>query len=155
LELLTGHLRAPSRASCAAALRFRPEEARRLRSAWLQYILDQPFNVWTLLPAMGIRRVVLFGGGGWGLALHRQLEPSGVTCVAVIDNNAGTRHAAMVPAPYFSLPDYLARGPQADAVLSSLFGDHDRDVLAALQGAVGSRAPVLSWKMLFTLLADA
>jgi hypothetical protein len=61
----------------------------------------------------------------------------------------------MVPAPYFSLPDYLARGPQADAVLSSLFGDHDRDVLAALQGAVGSRAPVLSWKMLFTLLADA
>jgi hypothetical protein len=154
LRILAEHIRKPSRQSCAASMRFLGDEAERLRAAWLQYTVDQPFNVWRLLPAMGIRRIALFGGEGWGLALHRQLETAGVTCVAVIDNNERSRRTAMVPAPYFSTPEYLARGPQADAVLSSLVGDHDRDVLARLQEAFGSRAPVLSWKMLFTLLAE-
>jgi hypothetical protein len=103
---------------------------------------------------MGIRRVALFGGEGWGLALHRQLESAGVRCIAVIDNNASTRQAAMVPVPYFSLHEYLASGPTVDAVLSSLQGDHDRDVLSSLQGALGSTVPVVSWKMLFAPLAE-
>jgi hypothetical protein len=107
--------------------------------------------VWTLLPAMGVRRVALFGGEGWGLALHRQLESAGVGCVAVIDNNASTRQAAMIPAPYFSLTEFLAHAPAVDAVLSSLQGDHDRDVLPALQDALA--VPVVSWKMLFAPLA--
>ena len=131
-----------------------PEEADELRLAWLQYTLERPFNVWTLLPSMGIRRVALFGGEGWGLALHRQLASAGVRCVAVIDNNASTRQAAMVPARYFSLPEYLAKGPAAQVVLSSLQGDHDRDVLSALQEELGPAVPVLSWKMLFSLLAE-
>ncbi len=154
LGLIAAHLQSPSRESCAEALRFLPEEADELRTAWLQYTLEQPFNVWTLLPSMGIRRVALFGGEGWGLALHRQLEYAGVRCVAVIDNNASTRQAAMVPAPYFSLPEYLAKGPAAQVVLSSLQGDHDRDVLSALQGDLDPAVPVLSWKMLFSLLAE-
>lgn len=152
LGRIAAHLQSPSRASCAEALRFLPDEAEQLRMAWLQYTLEQPFNVWTLLPALGIRRVALFGGEGWGLALHRQLESSGVRCIAVIDNNASTRQAAMIPAPYLSLPEYLERGLAVDAVLSSLQGDHDRDVLPALQDALA--APVVSWKMLFAQLAE-
>jgi hypothetical protein len=152
--VVAAHLQSPSRESCAEALRFLPEETEQLRMAWLQYTLERPFNVWTLLPAMGIRRVALFGGEGWGLALHRQLESAGVRCVAVIENNASTRQAAMVPAPYFSLHEYLASGPSVDAVLSSLQGDHDRDVLSTLQGELGSAVPVLSWKMLFSLLSE-
>jgi len=154
LETVAAHLRAPSPESCAAALRFLPDEAERLRMAWLQYTLEQPFNLWTLLPALGLRRVALFGGEGWGLALHRQLAPAGVSCVAVIDNNASAREAAMIPAPYFSLPEYLAGGPRADAVLSSLQGDHDLDVLSDLQDDLGPAVPVISWKMLFPLLAE-
>jgi glycosyltransferase involved in cell wall biosynthesis len=152
LGRIAAHLHSPSRESCAAALRFLPDEAEQLRLAWLQYTLEHPFNLWTLLPALGIRRVALFGGEGWGLALHRQLESAGVRCVAVIDNNASTRQAAMIPAPYFSLPDFLARGDATDAVLSSLQGDHDRDVLADLQEALP--VPVVSWKMLFAPLAE-
>lgn len=152
LGMMAAHLQSPSPESCAEALRFLPEEAEQLRMAWLQYTLEQPFNVWTLLPSMGIRRVALFGGEGWGLALHRQLEYAGVRCVAVIDNNASTRQAAMVPAPYFSLPEYLAKGPAAQVVLSSLQGDHDRDVLSALQAQLA--VPVVSWKMLFAPLAE-
>lgn len=154
LGMVAAHLRSPSRESCAEALRFLPEEAEQLRLAWLHYTLDQPFNVWTLLPSIGIRRVALFGGEGWGLALHRQLESAGVRCAAVIENNASTRQAAMVPAPYFSLREYLASGPAAQVVLSSLQGDHDRDVLSGLQGELGPAVPVLSWKMLFSLLAE-
>jgi hypothetical protein len=153
LETIAAHLRSPSRESCTDALRFLPDEAERLRMEWLHYTLDRPFNMWTLLPAIGIRRVALFGGEGWGLALHRQLESAGVRCVAVIENNASTRQAAMVPAQYFSLREYLASGPTVDAVLSSLQGDHDRDVLSALQGEIGSAVPVLSWKMLFAPIA--
>jgi glycosyltransferase involved in cell wall biosynthesis len=131
-----------------------PAEAEELRMAWLHYTIDQPFNVWTLAAAMGIRRVAVFGGEGWGLALHRQLEPAGLTCVAVIENNASTRQAAMIPAPYFSPAEYLARGPSADAVVSSLQGDHDREVLSSLQRQLGPGVPVISWKMLFSLLAE-
>src|SRR5579862_9868954 len=67
------HLRAPTPEWCEEALRVRPEQGERLRLAWLQYSVDQPFNVWTLAAALGIRRVALFGGEGWGLALYRQL----------------------------------------------------------------------------------
>ena len=81
--------------------------------------------------------MAIFGGEGWGLAIHRQLAEAGVTCVAVIENNASTREAAMIPAPYFSQADFLARGPAVDAVLSSLQGDHDRDVLAPLEAELG------------------
>jgi glycosyltransferase involved in cell wall biosynthesis len=154
LGVVAAHLQSPSPESCAEALRFLPEEAEQLRLAWLQYTLERPFNVWTLLPAMGIRRVALFGGEGWGLALYRQLESAGIPCVAVIDNNASTRQAAMIPAPYVSLSEYLVRGLAVDAVLASLQGDHDRDVLSALQGELGPAVPVVSWKMLFALLAE-
>ena len=134
--------------------RLPPAESERLRMAWLHYTVDQPFNVWTLVGAMGIRRVALFGGEGWGLALHRQLESAGLRCVAVIDNNASTRQAAMIPVRYFSLAGYLASGPAVEAVLSSLQGDHDRDVLSALQRDLGPGVPVISWKMLFSRLSE-
>ena len=150
---VAAHLRSPSRQSCEAVLRFGPEDADRLRMAWLQYTVDEPFNVWSVLPSLGIRRVVLFGGEGWGLALHRQLGPAGVACAGVIENNASTRSAAMISAPYFSLPEYLAGGPVADAVLSSLQGDHDLEILSALQGELPA-VPVLSWKTLFSMLVE-
>jgi hypothetical protein len=151
-EGLIAHLRTPSRASCDEALRFLPEDAERLRLGWLQYTLEEPFNLWTLLPALGITRVALFGGEGWGLALYRQLASAGVSCVAVIDNNASTRQAAMIPVPYCSLPEYLERLPAVDAVVSSLQGDHDRNVLADLQATLP--VPVVSWKMLFAPLRE-
>jgi hypothetical protein len=131
-----------------------PAESERLRIAWLHYTVAPLFNVWTLVAAMGIRRVALFGGEGWGLALHRQLESAGLTCVAVIENNASTRQAAMVPVDYFSLPEFLAHGPSVDAVVSSLQGDHDRDVLSSLQRELGPGVPVISWKMLFSRLSE-
>jgi glycosyltransferase involved in cell wall biosynthesis len=129
-----------------------PDEGERLRAAWLHYTVEQPFNVWTVLPSMGIRRVAIFGGQGWGLAIHRQLAEIGVTCVAVIDNDASMREAAMIPAPYFSQPEFITRGPSVDAVLSSLQGDHDRDVLASVEKALNEQVPVLSWKTLFSPL---
>jgi glycosyltransferase involved in cell wall biosynthesis len=151
---LISHRRSPTSASCSEGLRFPPAEADQLRMAWLHYTVDQPFNVWTLVAAMGIRRVALFGGEGWGLALHRQLESAGLRCAAVIDNNASTRQAAMIPAQYFSLAEYLASGPAVEAVLSSLQGDHDREVLSALQRDLGPGIPVISWKMLFSRLSE-
>lgn len=126
-----------------------PDPAERLRAEWLQYIVEQPFNIWTVLPSRGIRCVAILGGGGWGLAIHRQLEGAGVTCVAVIDNNASTRDAAMIPAPHFSQPAFVAQGPAVDAVLSSLQGDHDRVLIAELQAERGT-VPVLSWKTIFS-----
>jgi len=90
--------------------------------------------------------VAIFGGEGWGLAIHRQLEEAGVACVAVIDNNASTREAKMIPAPYYSQAEFLATGPAIDAVLSSLQGDHDREVLEPLRQALGPDVPVISWK---------
>ncbi|MEP7305702.1 MAG: glycosyltransferase [Acidobacteriota bacterium] len=152
---LIDHVGSPSRESCAALLQFPREEAETLRLEWLHYTVDRPFNVWTLLPSLGIQCVALFGGEGWGLAVHRQLATAGVACLAVIDNNASTRQAAMIPAPYFSLADYTVNGPAVDAVLSSLQGDHDRTVLEELQAKLGPAAPVLSWKTLFSILADA
>jgi glycosyltransferase involved in cell wall biosynthesis len=154
ISSLLAHVRSPSADSCAEGLRFLPAEAERLRMAWLHYTVDQPFNVWRLVAAMGIRRVALFGGEGWGLALQRQLESAGLLCVAVIENNASTRQAAMVPVRYFSLPEYLAHGPSAEAVVSSLQGDHDRDVLTGLQRQLGPGLPVISWKMLFSRLSS-
>jgi hypothetical protein len=145
---LSKQLRAPSPSSCQAALQVSAEHAERLRLAWLQYTIEQPFNVWSLTAALGFRRVALFGGEGWGLALYRQLATSGIECAAVIENNASARAAAMIPAPYYSLAEFRASGLAVDAVLSSLQGDHDRDVLPALQAELGP-APVLSWKMLF------
>jgi glycosyltransferase involved in cell wall biosynthesis len=127
-----------------------PGAEERLRVAWLQYTVERTSNIWTVLPSRGIRRVAIFGGGGWGLAMHRQLEEAGVTCVAVIDNNASTRDAAMIPAPYFSQTEFVTGGPHVDAVLSSLQGEHDRDVLSALEADLGQRMPVMSWKALFT-----
>jgi glycosyltransferase involved in cell wall biosynthesis len=123
-------------------------DGERLRIAWLHYTVERPFNVWATLPSRGIRQVAIFGGEGWGLAIHRDLEAAGVTCEAVIENNASTRRAAMIPAPYFSQQDFVARGPRVDAVLSSLQGDHDRDVLAALAGELGAGVPIISWKTL-------
>jgi glycosyltransferase involved in cell wall biosynthesis len=151
---LLDHQRLPSRTSCAELLDLAPDDAERLRLAWLHYVVDEPFNVWTLLPSLNIQRVALFGGEGWGLAVHRQLAAAGVACLAVIDNNASTRQAAMIPAPYFSVSEYLASRPTVDAVLSSLQGDHDRDVLPELQDELGPSAPILSWKTLFSLLAN-
>jgi hypothetical protein len=151
---LRSHLRSPTPASCAEGLRFLPAHAEQLRMAWLHYTVNQPFNVWRIVAASGVRQVALFGGEGWGLAVHHQLASAGLTCVAVIDNNASTREAAMVPVRYFSLAEYLASGPRADAVLSSLQGDHDRDILPALQREIGPAVPVVSWKMLFSLLAE-
>ena len=49
---------------------------------------------------------------------------------------------------------YLASGVTVHAVLSSLQGDHDRDVLPPLQDALGADTPVLSWKMLFAPLTE-
>jgi glycosyltransferase involved in cell wall biosynthesis len=131
-----------------------PAETERLRIAWLHYTVDPPFNLWALVAAMGIRRVAIFGGEGWGLAVHRQLESAGLTCVAVIENNASTRQAPMIPVPYFSLAEFQASCPRVEAVLSSLQGDHDRDVLSALQRELGPTVPVLSWKTLFWLLSE-
>jgi hypothetical protein len=153
-DALLAHVRSPTADSCAEGLRFVPANAERLRMAWLHYTIDPPFNVWKLVAAMGIRRVALFGGEGWGLAVHRQLESAGLMCVAVIENNASTRQAAMVPVQYFSLSEYLAHGPSAEAIVSSLQGDHDRDVLSALQRQLGPGLPVISWKMLFSLLSE-
>ena len=122
------------------------DEGERQRIAWLRYTVLRPSNVWTALPDRRIRRVAIFGGEGWGLAIYRQLDEAGVRCAAVIDNNAGTRRAAMIPAPYFSQAEFLERGPAVDAVISSVQGDHDRDVLAPLQAALGPGVPVISWK---------
>ena len=125
------------------------EPHERQRIEWLRYtVAPGSRNIWSALPARGITRVAIFGGEGWGLAIHRQLADAGVACVAVIDNNAATRAAAMIPAPYYSEAEFLSRGPSVDAVLSSLQGDHDRDVLAPLQAALGPAVPVLSWKQL-------
>jgi glycosyltransferase involved in cell wall biosynthesis len=126
-----------------------PDAGDRLRAEWLHYTVEQPFNVWDVLPSMGIRQVAIFGGEGWGLGIHRQLGGAGVACVAVIENNASTREAAMIPAPYFSQPDFVARGPTVEAVLSSLQGDHDREVIATLQRDLGPDVSVLSWKDVF------
>lgn len=153
-DSLLAHVRSPSADSCAEGLRFVAAKAERLRMAWLHYTIDPPFNVWKLVAAMGIQRVALFGGEGWGLAVHRQLASAGLKCVAVIENNASTRRAAMVPVRYFSLPEYLTHGPSAEAVVSSLQGDHDRDVLSDLQRQLGQGLPVISWKMLFAQLSD-
>jgi glycosyltransferase involved in cell wall biosynthesis len=125
---------------------FADDPRERQRMAWLQYTVRQPSNVWRTLPGRGIRRVAIFGGEGWGLAIQRQLEQAGVACAAVIDNNTGAREAAMIPAPYFSQDDFLQRGPAVDAVISSLQGDHDRDVLVPLQEALRPGVPVISWK---------
>ena len=122
------------------------DECERLRTAWLRYTVERPFNVWAVLPSMGVHRVAIFGGEGWGLAIHRDLDAAAVDCVAVIENNSSTRGTAMIPAPYFSQPEFVASGPQVDAVLSSLQGDHDRDVLAALRHDLGPDVPVVSWK---------
>lgn len=125
------------------------DAAERQRIAWLRYtVLQPPHNVWRALAGRGIRRVAIFGGEGWGLAIHRQLDEAGLSCAAVIDNNVGAREAQMIPAPYFSQAEFLARGPMVDAVLSSLQGDHDRDILAPLQAALGHSVPVVSWKEL-------
>ena len=124
-------------------------EGERLRLAWLQYTVERPFNVWTVLPQRGIRRVAIFGGEGWGLAVHRDLQDVGVECVAVIDNNASIRERAMIPAPHCSQSAFVASGPRVDAVLSSLQGDHDREVLDALQRDLGAAVPVISWKEVF------
>jgi hypothetical protein len=123
----------------------------RQRIAWLRHTVLGGDNVWRGLPARGIRRVAIFGGEGWGLAIQRQLADAGVACVAVIDNNAGTREAAMIPAPYYSQAEFLARRPAVDAVVSSLQGDHDRAALEPLQTALGTAIPVISWKALFQL----
>lgn len=120
-----------------------PDPGDRLRARWLQYTVTRPFNIWRRL--QGVRKVAIFGGEGWGLAIHRDLADTGIECVAVIDNNAATRAAAMIPVPYYSEAEFVARGPQVDAVLSSLQGDHDRDVLAPLR----ERMRVISWKDIF------
>jgi glycosyltransferase involved in cell wall biosynthesis len=130
---------------------FADDPRERQRMAWLQYTVRQPSNIWAALPARGIHRVAIFGGEGWGLAIQRQLAAANVTCLAVIDNNAGARQAAMIPAPYYSQDDFLQRRPAVDAVISSLQGDHDSDVLAALQAALGPAVPVMSWK---TMMGD-
>lgn len=121
----------------------------RQRLAWLRYtVLRTDRNIWRALPEQGIRRVAIFGGEGWGLEIYRQLNEAGVTCVAVVDNNAGTREAPMIPVPHWSQSGFLADGPPVDAVVSSLQGDHDRDVLGPLQAALGPAVPVVSWKQL-------
>ena len=120
-----------------------------LRRAWLHYTVERPFNVWTVLPSKGIGRVAIFGGEGWGLAIHRDLQDAGIACVAVIENNASTRESAMIPAPYYSQPEFVASGPPVDAVVSSLQGEHDREVLDALQRDLGPGVPVISWKEVF------
>jgi glycosyltransferase involved in cell wall biosynthesis len=145
---------ARARESFRRALEYCPQlpttgdQGERLRLTWLRYTLERPFNVWTMLPSMGIRRVAIFGGEGWGLAVYRDLQEAGVECVAVIENNAGTRRAPMIPALHFSQAEFVASGCRVDAVLSSLQGDHDRDVLAALGRDLGADVRVLSWKTL-------
>ena len=119
-----------------------PEPGDRLRARWLQYTVERPFNIWSQLAGEGIGRVAIFGGEGWGLAIHRDLADTGIDCAAVIENNAATRAAAMIPAPYYSQREFLTHGPRVDAVLSSLQGDHDRDVLSSLARHVR----VISWK---------
>lgn len=120
------------------------DPAERRAAQWLQYTVERSRNVWRALPPRGIRRVAIFGGEGWGLALHRDLADAGLECAAVIDNNVSTRDAAMIPAPYFSGDDFAARGPAVDAVLSSLQGEHDREILAGLRASLP--VPVISWK---------
>jgi hypothetical protein len=154
LGLLLRHQRRPSSASCAAALQFAPAEAERLRVALLRCTIDGTLNPWVLLPVMDIRRVALFGGDAWGVALQRQLEAAGVTCVAVIDNNPALRDAGAIAAPYFSQAEYVVDGPKADAVLGVMHGDHDRILLADLQDQLGAATPVLSWKMIFSVLLE-
>jgi hypothetical protein len=152
---LLSHLRAPTPRSCAELLDLPAGAAERLRTAWLQYTLNPPFNLYALLPPLGIRSVVLFGGEGWGLAAYRQLIAAGVACAAVIDNAASTRRTAMIPVAYYSASEWIERGPRADAVLSTLRGAHDVGVLTPLQAELEGTCPVLSWKMLFALVADS
>lgn len=129
-------------------------EGERLRTAWLQYTVERPSNVWKVLRTKGIERVAIFGGEGWGLAIHRDLQDLGIACEAVIDNNASTREAAMIPAPYYSQSDFVRCGPPVDAVVSSLQGDHDRAVLDALRRDLGPGLPVISWKDVFAWSSD-
>jgi hypothetical protein len=154
LGLLLRHRRSASGQSCAEALQFAARDAQRLRAALLHYTLNPSFNVWAVLPAMEIRRVVLFGGGSWGQALHQQLQTAAVACVGVIDNNPATREAALITAPHYSEAEYIALPPLADAIVSTIQGDHDRIVLPQLQERLGPAVPVLSWKMVFSLFTD-
>jgi hypothetical protein len=149
------HLHEATAASCDELLRFAPEEADRLRLSWLQYTVAPAFNVWRLLRAAGIGRVAIFGGEGWGTAIYRQLAAADIDCTVVIDNNESVRRAQAIPVPYLSQPAFVAGGPRVDAVLSSLQGDHDRDILPALQDVLGRCLPVVSWKTLCSLLSTA
>ena len=155
LGLLLQHRRRPSVQSCADALQFAPGDGERLWAALLHYTVNPPFNLWAVLPAMDIRRVALFGGDAWAKVFHQQLAAAGVTCAAVIDNNPGTRNRAVIAARHYSQPEFVAERPNADAVVSAIRGDHDRSVLPALQDQLGPTIPVLSWKMIFSLLADS
>jgi hypothetical protein len=151
MHALRRHLTAPTFDSCREALGLMPLPTERLATAWLQFTLERPFNLWTVLPSLGIRRVALFGGEGWGRDTYEQLQGAGVACVGVIDNNPGIRKAAMIAAPYFSQAEFLASGHEVDAVLSTLRGDHDRELLPAMQREFGPGTPVISWKMLFLI----
>ena len=61
----------------------------------------------------------------------------------------------MIPAPYWS-QDACSGGARdvsaADAIVSSIQGDHDRELLSDLQSQLG-RQPVVSWKTIFALVA--
>src|SRR5262249_43095488 len=133
LQSVIDHLRSPTSASCTDILCLGAVDAEQMLPAWLHYAIHRPFNAWTVLPALGIRRIALFGGGEWGRVRSGELLSAGVECVAIIENDARRRHAPLVPLVHCSLLEFVASGPAADAVLSSLWGDHDRRLLPQIQ----------------------
>ncbi len=130
-------------------------ESRQLTRAWLRHCIRRPFNVWRPLHLSGIRTAAVFGASGWGQAIARDLSEIGIEVRIFVDNNSAFVPDAVHTIPRCTTEELLSCKMDVDAVISSILGSHDGEIMKHLQQNLAARAiPVISWKSLAYLFMD-
>ncbi|WPP42029.1 hypothetical protein SK066_03415 [Paenibacillus hunanensis] len=120
------------------------------KEQWLQRLLLEKQGITSPLKSRNIQKVCIFGTGTIGKYLLEDMKLEQLHVVAFIDNKWSDKRKEQFEVPVYSEDWILNADLQIDAIIVSVEGDHDTQVVERLQNKFAERElTVFSWKSLF------
>lgn len=120
------------------------------KEQWLQRILLEKRGITSSLKDRNIDHVCIFGTGVIGTYLLEDMKLEQLHIVSFIDNRWSSNSKELFSTPVHHEDWILDAKQRIDAIIVSIEGDHDANIIQRLQSKVADKGiEVLSWKDLF------
>lgn len=121
------------------------------KTIWLDFLLLYESGITSVLKKEGINKVAVFGTEKTGIYLREDLKKSGIELISYLDNNKSKQNTLIGNIPV-NKPTWVAENNGlVDAVIVSIEGNHDKQVLQDLRKLSQGTFRVYSWKELLRM----